>query len=48
MRVLRLNSLEHIMNIPGYVQGKNEQNHNNELCLKMSCVNSIILVYTNA
>ena len=47
MRVLRLNSLEHIMNIPGYVQGKNEQNHNNELCLKMSCVNSIILVYTN-
>ena len=47
MRVLRLNSLEHIMNIPGYVQGKNEQNHKNELCLKMSCVNSIILVYTN-
>ena len=35
------------MNLPRYVQGQNEQNYKNELYLKRSCVNSIVLVYTN-
>ena len=47
MRVSRLNSLKHFMNLLGYVQGRNEHNYKNEKCLKMSCVNSIVLVYTN-
>ena len=29
MRVLRLNSLKHFMNLPGYVQGWNEHNYKN-------------------
>ena len=29
MRVLRLNSLKHFMNLPGYVQGQNEHNYKN-------------------
>ena len=29
MRVLRLNSLKHFMNLPGYVQGRNEHNYKN-------------------
>ena len=38
MRVSRLNSLKHFMNLPGYVQGRNEHNYKNwkmskkELC----------------
>ena len=47
MRVSRLNSLKYFMNLPGYVQGQNEHNYKNEICSKMSYVNSIILVYTN-
>ena len=29
MRILRLNSLKHFMNLPGYVQGRNEHNYKN-------------------
>ena len=47
MRVSRLNSLKHFVNLPGYVQGRNEHNYKNEICSKRSYVNSIILVYTN-
>ena len=47
MRVLRLNSLKHFMNLPGYVQGQNEHNYKNVICSKWNCVNSTILVYTN-
>ena len=48
MRVLRLNSLKHFMNLPGYVQGRNEPNYKNVICLKWNYENSIVLVYTNA
>ena len=48
MRVSRLNSLKHFMNLPGYVQGQNEHNYKNEICPKRSYVNSIVLVYTNS
>ena len=48
MRVLRLNSLEHFLNIPRYVQDRNELNRHHELCLKRSYVNSIVMVYTNS
>ena len=34
MRFLRLNSLKHFINLPGYVHGRNEQNYKNELCSK--------------
>ena len=47
MRVSRLNSLKHFMNSPGYVQGRNEHNYKNEICLKRNCINSIVLVYIN-
>ena len=47
MRVSRLNSLKHFMNLPGYVQGRNEHNYKNEICPKRSCVNSIVFCYTN-
>ena len=47
IRVSRLNSLKHFMNLPGYVQGQNEHNYKNEICPKRSCVNSIVFVYTN-
>ena len=47
MRVSRLNSLKHFMNLPRYVQGRDEHNNKNEICSKMSCVNSIVLVYIN-
>ena len=47
MTVLRLNSLKYFMNLPGYVQGRNEHNYKNKICLKSSYVNSIILVYIN-
>ena len=47
MRVSRLNSLKHFINLPEYVQSLNEHNYKNEICSKMSCVNSIVLVYTN-
>ena len=47
MRVSRLNSLKHFMNLPGYVQGQNEHNYMNEICSKRSYKNSILLVYTN-
>ena len=47
MRVLRLNSLKHFMNLPGNVQGRNEHNYMNEICSKISYVNSIVLMYTN-
>ena len=47
IRVSRLNSLKHFINILEYVQGRNEQNYKNEICSERSCVNSIVLVYTN-
>ena len=47
MRVLRLNSLKHFMNLPGYVQGRNEPNYKNVICSKWNYENSIVLVYTN-
>ena len=47
MRVSRLNSLKHFMNLSGYVQYRNEHNYKNEKCPKRSYVNSIVLVYTN-
>ena len=46
MRV-RLDSLKHFMNLPGYVQDQNGHNYENEICSKWNCVNSIVLVYTN-
>ena len=48
MRVLRLNSLEHFLNIPRYVQDRNDLNRKHELCSKRSYVNSIVMVYTNS
>ena len=47
MRVLKLDSLKHFMNLPRYVQSRNEHNCKNEICLKRSYVNFIVLVYTN-
>ena len=47
MRVSKLNSLKHFMNLPRYVQGQNEHNYKNEICPKKSCVNSIVFVYIN-
>ena len=47
MRVLRLNSLKHFMNLPGYVQGEMNTTTRIEKCPKRSSVNSIVLVYTN-
>ena len=34
IRVLRLNSLKHFMNLPGYIQGRNEHNYKNKICTK--------------
>ena len=46
MRV-RLDSLKHFMNLPGYVQDQNGHNYEKEICSKWNCENSIVLVYTN-
>ena len=47
MKVSRLNSLKHFMNLLGYVQDQNGHNYENEICSKWNCVNSIVLVYIN-